>query len=80
MWSKRRKLLLEDKQLTCSRCGFIPLDICQLEIDHIDGNKKNNTDSNLQVLCANCHKLKTRLAYDYSYKSARRDREARAHK
>jgi len=31
----------------------------QLEVDHIDGNKENNEISNLQTLCANCHRYKT---------------------
>lgn len=26
-----------------------------LQLDHIDGNKHNNTISNLRILCANCH-------------------------
>lgn len=26
-----------------------------LELDHIDGNKKNNALSNLRILCPNCH-------------------------
>ena len=32
--------------------GNIPL-----EIDHIDGNYKNNNEDNLIVLCPNCHSL-----------------------
>lgn len=43
----------------CSKCGFVPEVSFQLEIDHIDGNHKNHSIENLQVLCANCHKLKT---------------------
>lgn len=30
-----------------------------LEIDHIDGNHENNTESNLRMLCPNCHSLTT---------------------
>jgi predicted HNH restriction endonuclease len=26
-----------------------------LEVHHVDGNNKNNDQSNLQVLCLNCH-------------------------
>lgn len=43
----------------CVRCGFIPEHICQLDVDHIDANHKNNAPDNLQTLCANCHRLKT---------------------
>ena len=28
-----------------------------LEIDHIDGNSENNIESNLRLLCPNCHSL-----------------------
>ena len=28
---------------------------CPLELDHIDGNHKNNVISNLRFLCPNCH-------------------------
>ncbi len=28
-----------------------------LEIDHIDGDSENNSESNLQLLCPNCHSL-----------------------
>lgn len=47
------------KESTCSKCGFVPVDSCQLDVDHIDNNKDNNERSNLQTLCANCHRLKS---------------------
>lgn len=46
---------------TCRRCGFVPEDNCQLTVDHIDRNKLNNVENNVQTLCANCHNLKTRM-------------------
>ena len=45
------------------RLGFVceakPLLFEMLEVDHIDGNRKNNSECNLQTLCANCHSYKT---------------------
>lgn len=46
---------------TCVLCGWskknpttgnIPV-----EVDHIDGNYKNNTPENLRTICPNCHSL-----------------------
>jgi hypothetical protein len=52
-----KKWLKEEKNNTCEKCG-----ICEwngknlpMEVDHIDGNTKNNDLSNLRVLCPNCH-------------------------
>lgn len=49
------------KGTQCSRCGFVPEHWCQLDVDHIDGNRNNNDPQNLQTLCANCHRMKTWL-------------------
>ena len=32
----------------------------QLDVDHIDGDRHNNNSENLQTLCANCHRVKTK--------------------
>ena len=49
----------------CEACGFVALFQIQLDVDHIDGDSTNNDPSNLQTLCANCHRLKTRLNWDF---------------
>jgi len=46
---------------TCYHKGTFPFHI--LEVDHIDGNSKNNSTNNLQTLCANCHKIKTHFQH-----------------
>lgn len=49
-----------------ARCGFV----CgnpstpSLTIDHWDGNKYNNNQDNLVVLCANCHNEKSKRFKD----------------
>jgi hypothetical protein len=53
------------KKNYCECCGFIPVHMCQLDVDHIDGNKENNNPENFRTLCANCHRLKTRIEEDY---------------
>jgi len=42
----------------CENCGFIAIHRAQLDVDHIDGNRENNSPENLRTLCANCHRLK----------------------
>ena len=55
----RTKKYAAYKKDYCELCQFIPIWRGQLDVDHIDGNNQNNDPSNLQTLCANCHRLKT---------------------
>jgi len=55
---ENREYTLQKKNY-CESCGFVAVHSCQLDVDHIDGDKNNNDPSNHQTLCANCHRLKT---------------------
>ena len=45
----------------CARCGWGKINTytnhIPLEIEHIDGNYRNNNEENLILLCPNCHSL-----------------------
>ena len=43
----------------CERCGFVPKHQGQLDIHHRDGDYTNNEVSNLETVCANCHRLES---------------------
>lgn len=58
---KKKKPYLIYRKNFCENCGFVALHLCQLDVDHIDGNHFNNEPTNLRTLCANCHRLKTYL-------------------
>lgn len=56
-----REYMIEKVGYKCEKCGWgienpythkVPL-----QIHHLDGNSLNNEESNLQVLCPNCHAL-----------------------
>jgi 5-methylcytosine-specific restriction endonuclease McrA len=53
-----RKRLIHEHNYCCDECGQTnvwngkPL---TLEMDHIDGNPRNNVISNLRILCPHCH-------------------------
>ncbi len=50
------------KQELCETCGWCQRSLdgrIPLELDHIDGDHKNNTLDNLRVLCPNCHSLQS---------------------
>ena len=56
-----RKYILDKYSSKCSRCGWSGQNIYSkksvLEINHIDGNSMNNAESNLELICPNCHSL-----------------------
>jgi hypothetical protein len=56
-----RNFILNKFQNKCSQCGWSEKNVhtnkIPLEIDHIDGNWKNNKEDNLRPLCPNCHAL-----------------------
>ena len=60
-WGSYRKF----KKDYCESCGFKAVVPAQLDVDHIDGDRTNNDESNLQTLCANCHRLKTHMSSDH---------------
>lgn len=59
--SKLRDRLFKEgvKERRCEECGIVKWRgrPAPLEIDHVDGDNKNNLLSNLMVLCRNCHGL-----------------------
>lgn len=63
--NKARLAFILKHELICQQCGFAASHRCQLDVDHIDGNSNNNLESNFQLLCANCHRLKTYLNEDW---------------
>lgn len=40
-------------KIQCDKCGIDDLTV--ICVHHIDGNRENNVEENLQILCANCH-------------------------
>ncbi len=56
-----KRYLFEKYNNKCARCGWGILNTytnnIPLEIEHVDGNFKNNKEENLILLCPNCHSL-----------------------
>lgn len=73
-----RDYLLDECKYKCYRCGWgernpttgrIPL-----ELEHKDGDFRNNKKSNLEILCPNCHALTA------TYKGANKGKGRPRHK
>ena len=57
-WEQISKAYREKQNYTCERCGLHiedPLDRRFIHVHHKDGNKANNSNSNLECLCIDCH-------------------------
>lgn len=56
-----KRYLFEKYNSKCCLCGWGEINpytgTIPLEIDHIDGNSENNVESNLRLICPNCHSL-----------------------
>lgn len=56
-----RRYLFEKFKSACTRCGWSerhPItNNVPLEVEHLDGDFRNNVESNLTLLCPNCHAL-----------------------
>jgi len=55
-WKRIRNSILDRDNFTCQYCGSTPVRQF-LHINHIDGNPKDHTEENLEVICAACHKI-----------------------
>jgi 5-methylcytosine-specific restriction endonuclease McrA len=56
-----RRYLFTKFYSKCCECGWCAVNPASgkipLEVDHIDGNHANNVESNLRLICPNCHSL-----------------------
>lgn len=68
-----RTTQLNNRPAVCERCGY-DKHIAGIVIHHKDRNRENNTDDNLEVLCACCHNIEhwgeeiTPIENDYSFR------------
>ena len=53
----KRKVILNEQNGSCNKCGLTEWlgESITLELEHKDGNNKNNKRENLELLCPNCH-------------------------
>jgi uncharacterized protein YerC/Zn finger protein HypA/HybF involved in hydrogenase expression len=53
----RKRLIEEGMQYECKECGLKEWNgkKISLELDHIDGDARNNNADNFRLLCPNCH-------------------------
>lgn len=54
---KRREYMIRKYGYACKECGISEWrgNELTLELDHTDGNRNNNLEENLRILCPNCH-------------------------
>lgn len=59
-----RRPYMAFKKDHCERCPFVAVHPCQLDVHHKDYDSRNNDPSNLETICANCHRLETQTMRD----------------
>lgn len=54
-----KQVLIQERGHKCEDCGLEEwkTEKIPLELEHIDGDNRNNIKSNLKLLCCNCHAL-----------------------
>jgi 5-methylcytosine-specific restriction endonuclease McrA len=52
----------------CVKCGVKDKDKRFFDVNHKDGNHKNNNFDNLELLCPNCHRKETLRQTDEKFK------------
>lgn len=58
-WETKRKRVIQEQNQCCNRCGlgeWLGSKLI-LEVDHKNGNNRDNSRENLEALCPNCHSL-----------------------
>ncbi len=54
-WKKLRKSILVRDNFTCQYCGYVSEK--GLQVNHINGDPKDNNPDNLEVVCSQCHMI-----------------------
>lgn len=86
-WNKIRKRIFLERGRKCEECGWNkenPFNgIIPVQVDHIDGDRTNNSRENLKVLCPSCHSLTKHFMFygqshagTYGQKGTKRSRTA----
>ncbi len=71
---KKRLFAAKLKPMHCEECGWAKTTAdgyLPLELDHINGDRRDNRLENLRILCPNCHSLKPTHRGRNSIKRAR---------
>lgn len=83
-WLRKRLIAEGIKENKCEKCGQDSMwcgELLTMQLDHIDGDNKNNELSNLRILCPNCHtQTPTHSAVKTKITKTRTKREPRPNK